>query len=105
MQFQVAFLISCLSDVSISFSLFYHWHQGMCLVHQQEYREEDYTPFPADLAILAQHVVQVLGFCHFQAEAGIINYYHLDSTLAGHTDHSELDHDAPLISIRQGHSH
>ena len=36
----------------------------------------------------------------FKPEAGIINYYHLDSTLSGHTDHSEFDLTAPLFSLR-----
>ena len=35
----------------------------------------------------------------FLAEAGIVNYYHLDSTLSGHTDHSEKDLSCPLLSI------
>jgi len=29
-----------------------------------------------------------------------VNYYHLDSTLSGHTDHSEKDLSIPLLSIR-----
>jgi alkylated DNA repair protein alkB family protein 1 len=29
-----------------------------------------------------------------------VNYYHMDSTLAGHTDHSELNKEAPLFSFR-----
>ena len=36
----------------------------------------------------------------FNAEACIVNYYHLDSTLSGHTDHSEKDLSLPLLSIR-----
>ena len=40
------------------------------------------------------------GLFSFVPEAGIINYYHMDSTLSGHTDHSELDLTAPLFSIR-----
>lgn len=36
----------------------------------------------------------------FAPEAAIINYYHMDSTLSGHTDQSELDHTAPLVSVR-----
>ena len=36
----------------------------------------------------------------FRAEAGIVNYYQLGATLSGHTDHSEDDLTAPLISIR-----
>ena len=29
-----------------------------------------------------------------------MNYYHLDSTLSGHTDHSEKDLSIPLLSVR-----
>lgn len=36
----------------------------------------------------------------FEAEAAIVNYYRLDSTLSGHTDHSEKDLTKPLLSIR-----
>jgi len=38
--------------------------------------------------------------CRFVPEAAIVNYYHLDSTLSGHTDHSEKDLSIPLLSIR-----
>lgn len=38
----------------------------------------------------------------YQAEAAIVNYYHLDSTLSAHVDHSEFDKKAPLISISFG---
>ncbi len=44
----------------------------------------------------------LIGFDNFQPEAGIINYYHLNSTLSGHQDHSEENLDAPLISISFG---
>ncbi|KAI8973004.1 hypothetical protein BDB01DRAFT_808318 [Pilobolus umbonatus] len=40
----------------------------------------------------------------FLPEAGIINYYQLQSTLMGHVDKSELNEEAPLISISLGHS-
>ena len=29
-----------------------------------------------------------------------MNYYHLDSSLSGHTDHSEKDLTQPLLSLR-----
>ena len=40
----------------------------------------------------------------FHAEAGIVNYYHMDSTLSGHTDHSEKDLSHPLLSLSFGQS-
>ncbi len=58
-------------------------------------------PFPEELAVLARYIGQIVG-CHnnFSAEAAIINFYHFDSTLSGHTDHSEVDLSAPLFSFR-----
>jgi alkylated DNA repair protein alkB family protein 1 len=49
-------------------------------------------------------ILRRLGFTSFIPEAAIVNYYHLDSTLSGHTDHSEEDLSAPLISISFGQS-
>ena len=73
----------------------------MCLLLPfQEYSPDNHSPFPSDLAKLTGHIAAAIDFPEFHAEAAIVNYYHLDSTLAGHTDHSELDHEAPLISIR-----
>lgn len=40
----------------------------------------------------------------FKPEAGIINFYQLQSTLMGHVDQSEINMDAPLISLSLGHS-
>ena len=40
----------------------------------------------------------------FKPEAGIINYYGRNSSLCFHTDHSELNHQAPLISLSLGRS-
>ncbi|XP_033101170.1 nucleic acid dioxygenase ALKBH1-like [Anneissia japonica] len=64
------------------------------------YYADDHVPFPADLAALAKYFASKLGFMNFEPEAGIVNFYHMDSTLGGHTDHSEYDMEAPLFSIR-----
>jgi len=66
------------------------------------YSQESCNDFPQDLSTTTQHIVQaVLGeSCDFKAEAAIVNFYHLDSSLSGHTDHSEFDLAAPLISVR-----
>lgn len=66
----------------------------------QVYSEENQSPFPKELADLSRIVAAVSGFRDFQAEAAIVNFYHFDSTLAGHTDHSEENLEAPLISLR-----
>jgi alkylated DNA repair protein alkB family protein 1 len=46
----------------------------------------------------------LIGFEGFKPEAGIINYYHLNSTLSGHQDHSEENLNAPLFSVSYGNS-
>ena len=55
---------------------------------------------PDDLSLLCAHVASAVGFPDYEPQAAIINYYHMDSTLSGHTDHSEFDLEAPLVSIR-----
>ncbi|EPB81909.1 hypothetical protein HMPREF1544_11360 [Mucor circinelloides 1006PhL] len=40
----------------------------------------------------------------FKPEAGIINFYQLQSTLMGHVDQSEINMEAPLISMSLGHA-
>ncbi|KAE8744004.1 hypothetical protein FOCC_FOCC009370 [Frankliniella occidentalis] len=67
------------------------------------YSENAKDPFPSELAVLAKYVGRIVG-CHnnFSAEAAIVNFYHFDSTLSGHTDHSEEDMSAPLFSFSFG---
>lgn len=36
----------------------------------------------------------------FKSEAGVINYYQLKDTLMAHVDKSEINMDAPLVSVR-----
>jgi len=55
---------------------------------------------PLDLGLLTQYIANTLGFTSYLPEAAILNYYHIGSTLGGHTDHSEFNHDAPVISLR-----
>ncbi|ORZ24045.1 hypothetical protein BCR42DRAFT_342045 [Absidia repens] len=40
----------------------------------------------------------------FKAEAGVINYYQLRDTLMAHVDKSEVNMDAPLVSVSFGHA-
>lgn len=49
---------------------------------------------------MCEFFANVLGFTQFTSEAAIVNYYHMDSTLSGHTDHSEPNLNAPLFSLR-----
>lgn len=70
----------------------------------KEYSEYLHSPFPEDLAKLCQFVSRTIGLGEFSAEAAIVNFYHMDSTLSGHTDHSEPDRKAPLFSFSFGQS-
>ncbi|XP_017778190.1 PREDICTED: DNA demethylase ALKBH1 [Nicrophorus vespilloides] len=68
------------------------------------YNEESKNEFPGDLNELCCSICNQLNFKKFNAEAAIINFYHLDSTLSGHTDHSEQNLEAPLLSFSFGSS-
>lgn len=51
--------------------------------------------------MLSKTMIEMLQFPdEFMAESAIINFYHPSSTLSGHTDHSEYNLNAPLLSIR-----
>lgn len=64
------------------------------------YSEELHNEFPEDLRNLSSFFARVLGYHNYQAQAAIVNYYPIGTTLAGHTDHSEQNLDAPLFSFR-----
>ncbi|XP_072948837.1 nucleic acid dioxygenase ALKBH1 [Epargyreus clarus] len=68
------------------------------------YSEENKSPFPKDLAELCDVVALYLNYKNFKAEAAIVNYYHMGSTLSAHTDHSEVNLEAPLFSFSFGQS-
>lgn len=70
----------------------------------KHYSEDSKTEMSKDLCHLTEFLAIVLNFNDFQAEAAIINYYRMNSTLAGHTDHSEFNTEAPLFSISFGQS-
>ncbi|XP_065491409.1 nucleic acid dioxygenase ALKBH1 isoform X2 [Caloenas nicobarica] len=70
----------------------------------KKYSANHHTPFPSDLAFLSEQVAAACGFQGFQAQAGILNYYHFDSSLGIHVDESELDHSRPLLSFSFGQS-
>eukprot|EP00042_Codosiga_hollandica_P053410 m.699096 g.699096 ORF g.699096 m.699096 type:complete len:328 (-) comp58688_c0_seq48:217-1200(-) len=61
------------------------------------------TAFPEDLAELSSLFAAAVHVRPFRAEACIVNFYHLDSTLAGHSDFSELNYEMPIISFSFGH--
>ncbi|XP_066483950.1 nucleic acid dioxygenase ALKBH1 [Tiliqua scincoides] len=70
----------------------------------KKYFADHCTSFPSDLAFLSEQVAKACGFPGFRAEAGILNYYHFDSSLGIHVDESELDHSQPLLSFSFGQS-
>ncbi|KAH9642230.1 hypothetical protein HF086_005560 [Spodoptera exigua] len=61
------------------------------------YTEQNKSHFPVDLAELSDVLAEYLGYSNFRAEAAIVNYYHMNSTLSAHTDHSEVNLEAPLF--------
>lgn len=64
------------------------------------YSEDMKHTFPDDLGALSTYIASILDFGKYSAEAAIVNYYPIGTTLAGHTDHSERNLDAPLFSYR-----
>ena len=92
------------------------------------YKQDDHTKMPDELSQLCQIIMQVissstgrheifymniineislfLSDCSMMnAEAAIVNYYHMNSTLCAHTDHSEYDAlTKPLISLSFGNA-
>lgn len=76
-------------------TLGYH-HQWDTKVYSEAMKHS----FPADLAALSAYIADILNFGKYSAEAAIVNYYPIGTTLAGHTDHSEQNLDAPLFSYR-----
>ncbi|XP_066953415.1 nucleic acid dioxygenase ALKBH1 isoform X3 [Macrobrachium rosenbergii] len=66
----------------------------------KQYSENMKGLMPQDLKRLCSLVAKVLGFQDFVAEAAIINFYHENSTLGPHTDNSEPNMSAPLLSFR-----
>ncbi|XP_053143342.1 nucleic acid dioxygenase ALKBH1 [Hemicordylus capensis] len=89
----------CLLEKLRWVTLGYHYNWNT-----KKYLADHYTAFPSDLAFLSEQVATACGFPGFQAEAGILNYYHFDSSLGIHVDESELDHSRPLLSFSFGQS-
>ncbi|XP_071798633.1 nucleic acid dioxygenase ALKBH1-like [Asterias amurensis] len=89
----------CLIDQLRWVTLGYHYDWTSKLYHH-----DNHTVFPEDLSALSSIIADVMGYPSFDTQAAIVNYYHLDSTLGGHTDHSEFDLTAPIISYSLGQS-
>jgi alkylated DNA repair protein alkB family protein 1 len=65
------------------------------------YNEDDQREFPPELHNLIGIIAKVLGIEDYKSQAAIINFYPVGSTLAAHTDHSEICN-SPLISLSFG---
>lgn len=70
----------------------------------KKYSESNRSEIPKDMIELSEQLAKTIGLSNFSAESAIVNYYRMNSTLSGHTDHSEYYLDAPLISISFGQS-
>ncbi|XP_020709501.2 nucleic acid dioxygenase ALKBH1 isoform X2 [Athalia rosae] len=68
----------------------------------KEYSENAKDSMPEDMMKLTRCLAKVASFHDFKAESAIVNYYRMNSTLSGHTDHSEVDCEAPLFSVSFG---
>ncbi|XP_014246990.1 nucleic acid dioxygenase ALKBH1 [Cimex lectularius] len=66
------------------------------------YSENLKNDFPPELNELCKIIGKCIGNWDVDAQAAIINFYHMDSTLSGHTDHSEPNNTAPLFSFSFG---
>ncbi|CAG8474315.1 9866_t:CDS:10 [Ambispora gerdemannii] len=89
----------------------YHWTT-------KTYHLDRRYPFPKDINDLTTAIVKSIyplqlkdkNFVNnniveqWRAEAGVVNYYHLRDNLMGHVDRSEINMDAPLVSISLGHT-
>lgn len=60
------------------------------------------VPFPPDLAKWSVQFASGAGYDGFKAEAGIVNYYQVGDSLTSHVDRSELNMQAPLLSMSLG---
>ena len=82
---------------------------------QRCYQESYQAPMPPIFQTLAQSICKQFYNCssqqqqqqqpnlYFSAQAGIINYYHLNSNgMGGHKDDAELTYEYPVISISLG---
>lgn len=86
----------CLENLRwITFGYHHDWNNKMYQLNQTE------ICIPKRINHLCQIISTFLRF-NFKPEAGIVNYYLENSSLYFHTDHSEINHEAPLFSLSLG---
>ncbi|KAI1289363.1 Nucleic acid dioxygenase ALKBH1 [Halotydeus destructor] len=78
----------------ITFGYHHNWNTKV-------YDENSRDQIPELIEQLMNGISAVLGL-DFEVQAGIINYYTCKSTLSPHTDHSEINMKAPLLSLSLG---
>lgn len=81
----------------ITFGYHHDWNNKMYQLNQTE------ICIPKRISHLCSIISTFLGL-KFKPEAGIVNYYLENSSLCFHTDHSEINHQAPLFSLSLGSS-
>ena len=79
----------------------------------KKYSDKSVSPFPNDLRDLCKIIISFIGeldqkdirdefITGYKPEAAIVNFYPVNSSLGGHTDHSEPNRKAPLLSFSFG---
>ena len=66
------------------------------------YSKDNVSEFPPELRDLCEFLAEAAGFPGLEAEAAIVNFYPMGSTLSGHVDRSEPNMKAPLVSVSFG---
>ncbi len=68
------------------------------------YSDDKVSKFPEELSDLSKRILKrVKGFesLAYNPEAAIVNFYPMDSSIGGHTDHSEPNKTAPLGEMKK----
>ncbi|OTF71006.1 alpha-ketoglutarate-dependent dioxygenase abh1-like protein [Euroglyphus maynei] len=84
----------------ITFGYHHDWNSKIYDLNQKTVRIPDRINDLCQLVSMSMN----LDMAAFKPEAGIVNYYTNNSSLCFHTDHSELNHQIPLISLSLGAS-
>jgi alkylated DNA repair protein alkB family protein 1 len=85
----------------------------LTLGHQYNWTKKEYhfdrvPPFPSSLSDTTFHIVKAIesltnyGSSRWKPEAGIVNFYQVGDSLMAHQDRSEINTEAPLLSISIG---
>lgn len=78
----------------LTFGYHYNWNSKL-------YSSEDHSPISDEITSLFDYIINRTQF-KLKIEAGIINYYTCKSVLNPHSDHSEINQTAPLLSLSLG---